>query len=149
MKIIQPLHMKNLPKLRGSTLILFYANKTIVSNLICLKYNSSCVLGPRCRPFQRRQYVLHRLCPLSSHWWIIFKFNHDLNQILDLSYCYSFTGMLSACANPILYGLLNENFKSEFKLIFKTFFHKWENAQDDMIMDHLVQGTSGSWSQIN
>jgi hypothetical protein len=37
---------------------------------------------------------------------------------------YSFTGMLSACANPILYGLLNENFKSEFKLIFKTFFHK-------------------------
>ncbi len=59
---------------------------------------------------------------------------------------YSFTGMLSACANPILYGLLNENFKSEFKLIFKTFFHKWENARDDMIMDHLVQGSSGSWS---
>jgi hypothetical protein len=34
------------------------------------------------------------------------------------------SGMLSACANPVLYGLLNENFKTEFKLIFKTFLSK-------------------------
>ena len=33
-------------------------------------------------------------------------------------------GMLSACCNPILYGLLNENFKSEFKTIFKSFCQK-------------------------
>ena len=32
--------------------------------------------------------------------------------------------MLSACANPVLYGLLNENFKTEFRHIFKTFFAK-------------------------
>ena len=29
------------------------------------------------------------------------------------------TGMLSACANPIIYGFLNENFKTEFKEIYK------------------------------
>ena len=25
------------------------------------------------------------------------------------------TGVVSACANPVLYGLLNENFKTEYK----------------------------------
>ena len=27
--------------------------------------------------------------------------------------------MMSACANPILYGFLNENFKKEFHLMFQ------------------------------
>ena len=30
----------------------------------------------------------------------------------------SVLGMLSACTNPILYGILNENFKAEYKNIF-------------------------------
>lgn len=30
------------------------------------------------------------------------------------------TGMLSACANPIIYGYLNENFSREFKNIFSA-----------------------------
>ena len=30
-----------------------------------------------------------------------------------------FAGMLSACCNPVVYGLLNENFKTEFRNIFK------------------------------
>lgn len=29
------------------------------------------------------------------------------------------TGMLSACANPVIYGYLNENFNREFKEIFE------------------------------
>ena len=28
--------------------------------------------------------------------------------------------MMSACANPILYGFLNENFKKEFNLMFQN-----------------------------
>ena len=31
--------------------------------------------------------------------------------------------MASACANPILYGFLNENFKKEFKGMFQTISH--------------------------
>ena len=34
-----------------------------------------------------------------------------------------FSGMASACANPILYGFLNENFKKEFKGMFQTISH--------------------------
>lgn len=30
-------------------------------------------------------------------------------------------GMLSACANPIIYGFLNENFHREFTDLFKAF----------------------------
>ena len=29
-------------------------------------------------------------------------------------------GMLSACANPIIYGFLNENFSREFKELYKS-----------------------------
>lgn len=33
------------------------------------------------------------------------------------------TGMLSACANPVIYGYLNENFNREFKEIFANLKH--------------------------
>ena len=48
-------------------------------------------------------------------------------SLTDEEYCIIYavchvTGMLSACANPIIYGYLNENFNREFKEIFATCF---------------------------
>ena len=47
----------------------------------------------------------------------------------DLQHCIIYTvchgmGMLSACANPIIYGFLNENFKRQFTELFLQ-FKKW------------------------
>ena len=44
-------------------------------------------------------------------------------MLTDEQYCILYavchmTGMLSACANPVIYGYLNENFNREFKEIF-------------------------------
>ena len=38
------------------------------------------------------------------------------------------TGMLSACANPVIYGYLNENFNKEFKDILAVFNRKTRSS---------------------
>ena len=45
--------------------------------------------------------------------------------------------MMSACANPILYGFLNENFKKEFHLMFQKMCKKKDNSNshDDLWTD--------------
>jgi len=46
--------------------------------------------------------------------------NTDDNTFFTMFASCHLVGMASACTNPILYGFLNENFKKEFKLMFKT-----------------------------
>merc|ERR1719495_405927 len=49
--------------------------------------------------------------------------NTDDNTFFTMfASCHLF-GMASACANPILYGFLNENFKKEFQGMFQTISH--------------------------
>ena len=39
-------------------------------------------------------------------------------------------GMLSACANPIIYGFLNENFKAEFKELYSILKKKLSSCSN-------------------
>ena len=51
-------------------------------------------------------------------------------------------GMLSACANPVIYGFLNENFHREFKDLFqeiKGFFNRCKPENNNLTTDHGLE----------
>ena len=70
-------------------------------------------------------------------------------QLVLYAICHA-CGMLSACANPIIYGFLNENFKAEFKDLYqivksricccKCFNRANNNNQNNQELDPGAEG---------